>query len=105
MNTTEVEYDPAKTDLGELAKAAAAAQTPHAAKGTPSATLVLTAAKVTDEQAGKVADALGKIKGVDAAKSKADPKTSEVRVKLDDKGGAKLADIKAALKDAGIEVK
>jgi copper chaperone CopZ len=91
----EVEFDPAKCDVGDLAKAAADAETPHRAQGAPSATLVLTAATGADEK--KVQQALQKVKGVDAKKSSV--KRGEIHVKLDDKGGAKLADIKEALKD------
>jgi hypothetical protein len=89
-----VEFDTGKCDVGDLAKAAAGAQTPHVAQGAPSATLVLAAAGGADEK--KVQEALATVKGVDAKKSAV--KKGEIHVKLDDKGGAKLADIQTALK-------
>ena len=39
------------------------------------------------------------LKGVDAAASRADVAKKEIHVKLDDQGGAKLADIEKALAD------
>jgi len=95
-----VMFDSAKSDVGDLAKAAAAVDTPHRdSRGAPSATLVLPAPKITDANAKKVADALKGLKGVDAAASRADLAKKEIHVKLDDRGGAKLADIEKALAD------
>jgi hypothetical protein len=95
-----VVYDSAKADVGDLAKATAAADTPHRdSRGAPSATLVLPAPKMTAANAKKVVDALKGLKGVDAAASRADLAKKEIHVKLDDQGGAKLADIEKALAD------
>jgi copper chaperone CopZ len=60
--------------------------------------LVIDAPNITDADDAKVQDALTKVKGVDARKSQA--KKGEIHVKLDDKGGAKLTEIQAALKEA-----
>ncbi len=90
-----VEIDPTKADVGDLAKAAAAAETPHRAKGAPEAALVLPAQSL---KAGAVKKALQDVKGVDAKASTV--KGGNVQVKLSDKGGAKLADIKKALAGA-----
>jgi len=93
-------FDSAKADVGDLAKAAAAADTPHRdSRGAPSATLVLPAPHLTANNAKKVADAIKGLKGVDAAASRADVAKKEIHVKLDDQGGAKLADIEKALSD------
>jgi hypothetical protein len=93
-----VEFDPAKADVGDLAKAAAAAETPHRdSKGAPSATLVLPAPNITAQNAKKVEEALKDVKGVDAATSRADESKKEIHVKLKDQGGARLADIEKAL--------
>jgi hypothetical protein len=93
-------YDSAKADVGDLAKAVAGAETPHRdSRGAPSATLVLPAPHVTNALAKKVADALKGLKGVDATASRADVAKKEIHVKLDDRGGAKLADIEKALAD------
>ena len=93
-------FDSAKADVGDLAKAAASADTPHRdSRGAPSATLVLPAPHITTANAKKVADALKGLKGVDAAASRADVAKKEIHVKLDDRGGAKLADIEKALAD------
>lgn len=95
-----LEFDSAKADLGDLAKAAAAAETPHRdSRGAPSATLVLPAPKISDASAKKVGDALKDVKGVDAAASRADVGKKTIHIKLDDQGGAKLADIERALAD------
>lgn len=88
--TAEVSIDTEKADVGDLAKAAAGAPTPHRSDGAPSATLVLKG------KAEDVSESLAKVKGVDAKASKAEK--GEIHVKLDDKGGAKLSDIKTALK-------
>jgi hypothetical protein len=90
-----VEINPAKGDVGELAKAAAGAETPHRAKGAPSATLVLNAPRVKATDGKKVKEVLKNVKGVDANASAVRGKT--IQVKLSDEGGAKLADIKKAL--------
>ncbi len=95
-----VTVDTEKGDVGDLAKACAGAETPHrGSKGAPSVTLVVAAGKLTEDNAEKVADALKDVKGVDAKASKAEVKKKEIHVKLDDKGEAKLADIKKALAD------
>jgi len=89
-----------EADIGDLAKAAADAETPHrGSKGAPSVTLVVKAPGLTEDNAEKVSDALKDVKGVDAKESKANVKKKEIHVKLDDKGGAKCADIKKALAD------
>lgn len=93
-----VDIDPSKADVGDLAKAAAAAETPHRAKGAPSATLVLPARGVKKTDQAKIRAALKRVKGVDAQASMVG--NNQILVKLDDGGGAKLADIKKAL--AGI---
>jgi copper chaperone CopZ len=88
-----------KGDVGDLAKAAAAAKTPHRAKGAPSVTLVLPASDLKKGDAKKVSAALKKVKGVNAKATHTSIADKEIHVKLDDKGGAKLADIKKALGD------
>jgi hypothetical protein len=92
-----VDIDPSKGDVGDLAKAASAAKTPHRAKGAPEATLVLDAKDLKRGDAKKVQDALKDVKGVNSSASRVDVKAKEIYVKLANKGGAKLADIKKAL--------
>ena len=100
MVSVPVVYDSAKADVGDLAKAAAGADTPHRdSRGAPSATLVLPAPKMTAANAQKVVDALKGLKGVDTAASRADVAKKEIHVKLEDQGGAKLEDIEKALAD------
>jgi hypothetical protein len=90
----------AKYDLGDLARKVAGTQTPNRRKGAPSAALVLTY-KERDGEAAALARDLkticAKLEGVDAKKCRLDTQNKEVQIKLDDRGGAKLADIKKAL--------
>src|SRR5262249_56052241 len=99
--TARVAFDPAKADVGDLARAVAGAQTPDREKGAPSATLVLAyerldGSAVADEAylPGKVEKALANLKGVDAKKSKIDFKKRQLLIRLDDKGGARLSHVK-----------
>ncbi len=97
--TVTINLDTEKGDLGDVAKAVCDCDTPHKEKVAPTATLILPAPGLNEGNSEKVADALKDIKGVDAKESKADIKKKEIHVKLDAKGGAKLADIKKALAD------
>jgi copper chaperone CopZ len=89
-------------DVGDLAAAGAQVKTPNRDKGAPSATLLLryklsgTDVESEDALAASVEKALAQVKGVDAKKSKLDSRQKRLAVKLDDRGGAKLAEIKAA---------
>jgi hypothetical protein len=77
------------------------AKTPHAGQvGAPSTYLVLPAPGQSAANNTKVHDALANVKGVNAKASNAEK--DEIHVKLDDSGGAKLAEIKTALKNAGL---
>lgn len=97
--TVTINLDTSKGDLGDIAKAVGACDTPHKAKVAPAVMLILDAPGLSAGNAGKVADALKDVKGVEAKDSKADAKKKEIMVQLDPKGGAKLADIKKALAD------
>jgi hypothetical protein len=100
ISPVTVDLDTAKADVGDLAKAAADAQTPHRGEvGAPSAYLVVEASGLTEDNAKKLQGALKDVKGVEPKTTNADVKKKEIHVKLDDKGGAKLADIKKALAD------
>jgi copper chaperone CopZ len=92
-----VDVDLKKADLGDIAMAVAGAETPHKADEAPGANIVIAAPGLTDKNKKQVADALKKVKGVDADFSTGDVKAKEITVKLADKGGAKLDDIKKAL--------
>src|SRR5262249_50345518 len=99
----------ANYDVGDLARAVAKAQTPNRAKGAPSAALVLSyksrkGRTVTENSLARtLAATCAKLKGVDAKKCKLDTGRKEVHVKLDDKGGAKLSEIKAAFPGLDVE--
>jgi hypothetical protein len=101
-----VPLEGAKYDLGELARTVAGTRTPNRAKGAPSAALLLTY-KEGGGEAAALARGLetvcAKLKGVDAKKCRLDMKRRELQIKLDDKGDAKLADIKAAFPGLGTE--
>ncbi len=99
LNKTEVtvDVDFKKIDLGDIATAVAGADTPHKTDEAPGANLVLSAPSLTDKNKKGIGDALKKVKGVDALSSIGDLKKKEIIVKLDDKGGAKLEEIKKAL--------
>ena len=99
-------FDPDKADVGDLARAVAGVKA--SGRENPSARLVLgyersddTALK-DDEFVPRYAEqALAKLKGkgVDGKGWKLDTKNREVHIRLDAKGGARLADIKAAFHD------
>ena len=95
-----VSLEGAKYDVGDLARTVAGAKTPKRAKGAPSAALLLTYKARDGEAAAALARDLettcAKLKGVDAKKCRLDTERREFQIKLDDKGDAKLADIKAA---------
>ena len=95
--TITVDLDTSQGDLGDVAKAVSECDTPHKEKVAPAAILVVRAPALNDDNIEKVADALKEVKGVDAKESKCDVKKKEIHVKLDGKGGAKLADIRKAL--------
>jgi copper chaperone CopZ len=104
--TARVTFDPAKADVGELARAVAGVKTSGREK--PSARLVLgykrsddTALKDDEVVPRYVEQALAKLKGkgVDGKGWKLDTKNREVHIRLEEKGGAKLADIKSAFPD------
>jgi copper chaperone CopZ len=92
-----LEIDLAKADVGAVAKAVAAAETPHKSEEAPGAYLVLSAPGLTAANAKKVGDALKGVKGVTPALTLADAKKKEITVRLKDDGDAKLADITKAL--------
>jgi copper chaperone CopZ len=94
-----LEIDLAKSDVGAVAKAVAAADTPHKGEEAPAAYLVVSAPGLTAANAKKLGDALKPVKGVNAALSLADAKKKEITVRLRDEGEAKLADITKALAD------
>jgi copper chaperone CopZ len=94
-----IKLDTEKGDLGDIAKAVSNTDTPHKDTVAPSATFIFKAPGLTDGNKGKLKDALKDVKGVEAAKTKCDPKKKEIYVLLSGKGGAKLADIKKALAD------
>jgi hypothetical protein len=95
-----VPLDGAKYDLGDLAHAITGAKTPNRGKGAPSAALLLTY-KADDAQAvllmAKDLDTIcAKLKGVAAKGCKLDTEKRELQIKLDDLGGATLAQIRTA---------
>jgi hypothetical protein len=101
--TARVTFDPDKADVGDLARAVADVKT--AGREKPSARLVLGYKRSDDslikddEFVPRYAErALAKLKGkgVDGKDWKLDTKKREVHIRLEEKGGAKLADIKAA---------
>ena len=94
-----IKLDTEKGDLGDIAKAVSNADTPHKDTVAPSATLIVSASALTEDNKGKLKDALKDVKGVEAAKTKCNPKKKEIYVLLSGKGGAKLAEIKKALAD------
>jgi hypothetical protein len=99
--TAVVTFDPAKIDVGDLAKTVAAIPTPNRSKGTPGAILVLKYQRLDGSSASdevylpqRVERGCAALKGVDAKKCRLDIKRKELLIRLDDQGGARLADIK-----------
>jgi hypothetical protein len=106
--TAVVAFDPAKADVGDLARVVA--QTETARRDKFAATLVLSYKRLDTKAAadeavlpGLVEPAFAKLRGVDVKGSKLDTKAKEIRIRLDGKGGAKLADIKAAFPGLTLE--
>lgn len=91
-----IDLDTSKSDVGDVAKAVAEAATPHKEKVEPQAALVVPAKTVTKDDTEKVRNALRGVKGVVAAESSA--QRGEAIIALDNRGGAKLAEITKALK-------
>ncbi len=89
-------------DLGAIAKVVNGTTTPHRAKSAPGLALVLFA-KLDKKSAEASTKALGKVKGVDAKKSKADAKKGHISVKIAGKEKVTVANVLAALKDVGIK--
>jgi hypothetical protein len=93
--------DPAKADIGRLARAVAGVKTLRRAKDPPSATLVLRYERLDGNALAdevflpkRVEEACGRLKGVLAKECKLDSKNKHILLRLDGKGGAKLADIR-----------
>jgi hypothetical protein len=100
--TAAVAFDPKETDVGEMARAVAGVKQPDPDQGAPATILVLRYERLDanpladDVFLPKVVEAaFAKLKGVDAKKCKLDTKQKELQIRLDPKGGAKLADLKA----------
>ena len=95
--TVSITLDTSKGDVGDIAKAISACDTPHKAKVAPAAAMVVSAPGLTEDNKSKIKDALKDVKGVDGAETKCDVKKQEIYVHLSGKGGAKMADITKAL--------
>jgi hypothetical protein len=91
--------DLAKSEVGDLAKAVAGADTYHRTLGAPTASLIVKTTSLTQDNAKNLKQALVNVNGVIATASTANPKLNEIAVRLDDRGGAKLAEIQKALAD------
>lgn len=103
-----VAFDPAKADVGDLARAVAQTKTGRQDKfpATPVSSYKRLDAKAAADETvlpGIVEPALAKLQGVEVKGSKLDNKAKEVRIRLDGQGGAKLADIKAAFPGLALE--
>lgn len=107
--TTLVPLAGASYELGDLARLISAVKTPSRASVAPSASLVISykrqgdAAAIEQTLARTLERTCARVTGVDAAKSKIDTRRKEIYVKLNDKGGAKLAEIKAAFPGLNVE--
>ena len=92
------------TDLGKLAKSVSMADTPHKSQKPPTLSLVLSA-KLDEESAEVAEDALSKVNGVDAKKTKASDKHNEIIVRFTGNAKVTVDDILDALKAAKINAK
>jgi hypothetical protein len=105
--TAVVVFNRAKADLGDLARAVA--QVKVARRDKPSATLIAAYQRLDSNTARDdltlkdVRAACAKLCGVDAKACKLDVKSKTIHVKLDDRGGARLADIVAAFPDLALD--
>ena len=92
------------TDLGKLAKSVSMAHTRHKSQLPPTLSLVLSA-KLDEESAEIAEEALGKVDGVDARKTKASDKHDEISVRFTGDSKVTVDDILDALKVAKINAK
>jgi copper chaperone CopZ len=90
-----VDLDTAKSDIGDLGKSIIGAETPHKSKVAPTAAVVVPVNGLTKDDSAKVQKALEGVKGVLAKEARAD--NGQAIVVLDEKGGAKMSEIKKAL--------
>jgi hypothetical protein len=104
-----VTFDASKTNIGDLAKVVAAAETSGRDKTKPAATLVVKYMRLDGSAAPdetfmpqRFLNGVAKLKGVDAKKSRLDIKNQQFHLRLDEQGGANLADIKKGF--PGIQV-
>ena len=88
--------------MAAIGKAVNAAKTPHLEKSPPGVALVLFA-KLDKESARAARKALRKVKGVDGKKSRANAKAGVILARISGKEKVTVANILAALKEAGIK--
>jgi len=103
--TTRIMFDPAKGDVGDVAKAVAAVKVPEAVKTQPAAILVVfpvSRERITDELSDRVWKAMKEVKGIDLEESRKLIQVSAYGIVLLGEGGAKYADIAAAFKAGGV---
>ncbi len=89
--------------MAAIAKAVNAAKTPHKDKSAPGLALVVFAKGLDKETAQAARKALRGVKGVDGKGSRANAKTGAISAKITGKEKVTVANILAALKEAGIE--
>jgi hypothetical protein len=94
-----IDLDTDKSDIGDVGKAVANADTPHKEKVAPAAAVVISVKGLTKDDAKKVQNALSMVKGVVAKEARADK--DQAIVPLSAKGGAKLSEVKKALEKLG----
>jgi hypothetical protein len=105
---TRFTFDPSKADLGDVAKAIAAVPVAEDKQKEPAAILILFTTEreiLTQEQLAKVWKALAEVKGIKVDESRELRADENLGVVIDEKGGAKLAEIVAAVKSAGFELR
>ncbi len=89
--------------MAAIAKAVNAAKTPHKDKSAPGLALVVFAKDLDKETAKAARKALGGVKGVDGKGSRVNAKAGAISAKITGKEKVTVANILAALKEAGIE--
>lgn len=104
---TRLTFDPDEADVGDIAKAVAALPVPEEEQQKPAAILLVFTAsreKLSDEQRERVWKALEHLKGINVEESRKLLALTVFGIVLDDKGGAKLREITAAVKSTGLEL-
>ena len=105
---TRFTFDPSKADIGDVAKAIAVVGVTEEKQKEPAAILILFTTEraiLSEDQLGRVWKALAEVKGIKVEESRGLRGDENIGIVLDERGGAKLAEITAAVKSTGLDLR